>query len=280
MEAVYEIAKKAFDDQYYIEKITDDERNKEQIKTFNGGDKGLGLERNLKNYGWSETNIGDSSYYLVKDKHSKEIATFFSIKCGLLYEPQHYENLQSDDREFVDLLVEAIETQNDAAIADYKASELYTLDKFKTLYNDAIKLIEAKKNKEQSGSINVKYTYSAIEVQNLCRNHDYEIPNTVKAPIGFQTFWFVIVPIIEKVASLIGCRYVYLFAADASDTDKFHLIEYYKNRWGFESLADIALSVIRPEYDNNCEEMYTSVTDLVEAQKNIWEQFADVYGLL
>ena len=278
MESVYEIARKAFDDQYYIEKLTDDERNKEQIKEFNGGEKGLGLENKLKNNGWSETDIGDSSYYLVKDRRSKEIATFFSIKCGLLYEPQHYEKLQSDDRDFVNLLVEAIETNNDEAIANYKASDLYTLDKFETLYMDAKKLIKAKENKRESGSINVKYTYSAIEVQNLCRNHNYSIPESVKAPIGFQTFWFVIVPIIENVASLIGCRYVYLFAADA--TDQYRLIDYYKNRWGFESLADLTLSVIRPEYDYNCQEMYTSVADLVNAQKNIWEQFADVYGLL
>ena len=193
-----------------------------------------------------------------------------------MYEPFGYENLESDDRDFVDLLIDAIIQDDKKLLTDYEASGMYTIDKFQELYENALDVIEARKSKKESGSINVKSTYSAIEVQNLCRNHLYSKPEDIKAPIGLQTFWFSIVPLIEKVASLVGCKYVYLFAADQSDSCQ--LVEYYKNRWGFVSLADLSLSVIRPKYDFQCFEMYTSVKKLMDYQKIIWDQYADVYG--
>lgn len=277
MYSVYEISKKTYEERYYVEKITARSSNKEQIKEFDGGPNGKGLVENLIHFGWSETSSGNSSYYLVKDKETEQIAAYFSVKCGLLYEPFGYESLESDDRDFVDLLVEAIEQNNVQLLTDYKASGLYTVDKFTELYKNALEVIEAEKNKKESGSFDVKSTYSAIEVQNLCRNHLYSQPDDIRAPIGFQTFWFTIIPLIEKVASLVGCKYAYLFAADQSDS--FHLVNYYKDRWGFVSLADLPLSVIRPKYDYQCIEMFASVENLLNSQKSIWNQYADVYGI-
>lgn len=278
MNSVYEVAKKSFDNNYFVEALTDNESNKEQIKSFSGGPKGAGLEYNLKSNGWIEMEKGNSIYYLVKDRKTHEIASYFSIKCGLLYEPQHYEQLESEDKDFVDLLADAIERNDNKAITNYKASELYTIDKFEELYQDAIEKLRAKEDKRSSNSFNVQCTHSAIEVENLCRNHNYKSSKNSISPIGFQTFWLAVVPIIERVASLIGCRYAYLFAADCTKT--LHLVEYYRDRFGFESMADLSISVIRPNYDEDCIEMFSSVKELITQQTFIWDQFADLYGLV
>ena len=59
---------------------------------------------------------------------------------------------------------------------------------------------------------------------------------------------------------MVGCEYLYVFAADRSDDlDASKLITYYK----------------QPGYDENCKGLIQPVRYLPEMEKDIWEMFSD-----
>lgn len=281
MGSVYEKAKRIFDAHYIVEKLTADDQNRTLIKQFDGGEYGVNLAAQLVMNGWREMEEGDSAYYLIKDKSSHKIAAYFSLKAGLLYESNDYEHLESTEREFVDLLIAAMEEKDNQLLQDYKASGYYSIEKYDTLYHKAEDIIEARENHKNTGSINVKRTFSAVEIQNLCRNFDYNPPQDIDAPIGLQTFWFAAVPRILEVSDIIGCKYAYLFAADKdyrlSSVDRYSLIEYYKNSFLFNGMIDDALAVIRPKYDEFCYEMYCEISELRNNRYVVWDRYADQY---
>ncbi len=277
---IYDIARKLFDSHYYIEKLTDNDDNRMLIENFCGGEYGKGVENHLKKCAWEEMIKGDSCYYLVKDSSSREVAAYFSLKCGLLYEAERYESLSDEDRDFVNMLADAIRDNNQSLLTDYKATEMYTDDQFAKLYEDAKAIIKAEKARADNGTINVKNTYSAIEIQNICKNFNYSQPEDIKAPIGFLVFWLAIVPLIIKVSNIAGCQYAYLFAADydyiLGNSDHAKLITYYRNNFQFESIGGVALAVIKPQYDTSCYEMYSTVAKLKENMYTIWNMYSDV----
>ena len=43
------------------------------------------------------------------------------------------------------------------------------------------------------------------------------MPEEVDIPLGFGIFWEIIVPIIIDITKKVGCKYVYLFAADKTE---------------------------------------------------------------
>lgn len=232
-----EKAHRIFSALFYTEKLTDDAENLNLIKNFDGGLNGGGLTTYLQKSAYKEMESGDSCCYLVKDKQTNEIVAYFSLKCGLLCERSNYDNLNDDDREFVNLLIDAIVDNDQEALTNYKASRLYSDQDFKKLYKDALNYIEAQKNKNNT-SLDVKSTHAAIEIQNLCRNFAYKPSRNFITPIGFQIFWLAIVPKLFEVAKIVGCKYVYLFAADQGLDDSseinHRLISYYQNSLHFK----------------------------------------------
>lgn len=85
MGSVYEKAKRIFDAHYIVEKLTADDQNRTLIKQFDGGEYGVNLAAQLVKNGWRDMEEGDSAYYLIKDKSSHKIASYFSLKAGLLW---------------------------------------------------------------------------------------------------------------------------------------------------------------------------------------------------
>lgn len=274
----YEKACLKFNTLFCIEKLTDKEENKSTINNFDGGDKGRGIVTYLKERAWNEMSSGDSCYYLIKDKQTREIAAFFSLKCGLLYEHESYEELNPDDAEFVDLLVDALIKEDQSTLTSYKASELYTDERFLELYNDAKKRIEDSENRKRTGTINVKNTYSAVEIQNFCKNYLYSRRNETP-PIGVLVFWIAIVQKMLEIRKTAGCKYAYLFAADhdlISHGDEYRLISYYRTNLHFKNIENSSLAVIRPRYDKSCYEMFAQLSDLEKDQHAIWDTYADI----
>lgn len=170
-------------------------------------------------------------------------------------------------------------------LKDYKASNLYTSEKFEELYNEAQRIVEDE-NKRKKGikeSFNVNETYSAIEIENLCKNFVFvSDKDDEKISFGFLIFWVFIIPLIEEIAQKVGCEYIYIFAADQSDNlrtkkdnvNKYALVSYYKANFGFYETDEIYF--VRPHYDNKCFEMIQSVREAIENSENIWEQFDDI----
>ena len=108
---------------------------------------------------------------------------------------------------------------------------------------------------QSENTINVPNCISAIELRHLCKNENFIVQEEVDIPLGFGIFWEIIVPIIIDITKKVGCKYVYLFAADKTEgqneIEMKKLISYYKNNFKF-SECDEGIKFVKPEYDNHC----------------------------
>ena len=54
----------------------------------------------------------------------------------------------------------------------------------------------------------------------MCKDANYKPDIEIGFKFGVYVFWEIIVPHILKISELVGCKYVYLFAADNSEIQK------------------------------------------------------------
>ena len=86
--------------------------------------------------------------------------------------------------------------------------------------------------------------------------------------IGNAVFWFFVVPIIRQVRDLVGCEYIYLFAADRNKYGS--LVSYYE-KLGFELRSDLGVS--KPFYDFGCRFMCQKVTSLRNRRNAFFREY-------
>lgn len=232
---------------------------------------------------WKEDLDGETRVYLVKDK-SGNIALFFSIKCGLLVSENLEEKLSSEQQEFVNTVIEAKKSKDEYSIQKmYEAGmSLYDED-VERLFEIAEHRLDTKTESIEIGqsenTINVPNCISAIELRHLCKNEEYVVPNEVNIPLGFGIFWEIIVPFIVDITKKVGCKYLYLFAADKTEeqskSEMKKLISHYKNNFKFVE-CDEGMKFVKPEYDNHCYGLIQQVSKLESNREAIWHEFSDI----
>lgn len=255
------------------------------ISEFVSKKKNNSLETYIRdeNKAWTEDLDGETRVYLVKDK-SGNIALFFSVKCGLLVGENSDEKLSEEHQEFVDALIEVKKAKDESNIKQmYEAGMSMYGDDVDRLFEIADHRLETKTEAAEIGqsenTINVPKCISAIELRHLCKNETFEVPEEVDIPLGFGIFWEVIVPIIIDITKKVGCKYVYLFAADKTEGQKEiemkKLISHYKNNFKF-SECDEGIKFVKPEYDNHCYGLIQRVSKLESNREAIWHEFSDI----
>ncbi len=270
---------------FRCEVLTSNPDNKELIKGFESKKAKNQLESYIRDEdkAWAEDIDGETRVYLIKDR-SGRIALFFSVKCGLLIGENPKYKLTEDERQFVDLLIEAKRESNERAREDYYDAgvSLYS-DRVDVLFEIADKRVESKMEAKATGQVEnwkVEKCVSAIELRHLCKNEKYQLPDEVGIPLGFGLFWEKIVPILLDITKQIGCKYIYLFAADrteefeASDVKK--LVRYYKNELKFYECDEDDLIIVKPNYDENCYGLIQEVDKLEKNRDAVWHEFSDV----
>lgn len=232
---------------------------------------------------WTEDLDGETRVYLVKDQ-SGNIALFFSIKCGLLVGENFQEKLSDEHQEFVNAVIDAKKSKDEVSIQQiYDAGNAMYGDEVDRLFVIADRRLDAKTEATEIGqsenTINVPNCISAIELRHLCKNENFSTQEKLDIPLGFGIFWEVIVPIITEISKKIGCKYIYLFAADKTEEqDEYKmkkLISYYKNNFKF-SECDEGIKFVKPEYDNYCYGLIQQVSRLESNREAIWHEFSDV----
>ena len=271
--------------EFKCEVLTSNPNNRELIKDFVSKKAKNQLENYIRDEdkAWAEDIDGETRVYLIKDK-SGEIALFFSIKCGLLIGENPKYRLTEDEREFVDCLIEAKKEKNEKAIEGYYDAGLSVYnDRVDILFEIADKRIESKMEAKATGQVEnwkVEKCVSAIELRHLCKNERYQAPEELGIPLGFGLFWEKIVPTLLDITKQVGCKYIYLFAADrteefaASDVKK--LVRYYKNALKFYECDEDDLIIVKPEYDKDCYGLMQEVSKLEENRDAVWHEFSDV----
>lgn len=273
--------KSYFDDHFFVERLSSDENNKELIKRFEAPGQGENLGYYLREKAWVDDKEGETKVYLIKDENGFLVA-FFSIKCGLLYDSHEYEKLTGDELEFVNLVVQQLEMnlpekgQNIQCYYEYyEQISDERKDKLIGIAHQRFDDSEEEKNSKDGSLIKrVHETYSAIEIAHFCKNihFQYDIDSMQGVSLGAGLFWIKIIPKIQEVIKIIGCRYLYLFAADNSDYEKVRsLVRYYKDDFKFDELQD--LMVIKPDYDRNCQAMIQEVSEIEGDEIAFWARY-------
>lgn len=135
------------------------------------------------------------------------------------------EKLPEDKQNFVDTVVDSIlknDTNTEKYLYEY-GCECYAYEECDHLFEIAKNRVHSKNESKVIGQFNtikVHKCIPAIEVAHLCKNESFPVPQELDIPIGFGVFWEIIVPLVIDAAEMVGCKYVYLFAADRTDEQR------------------------------------------------------------
>ena len=234
---------------FRCERLRDNDDNQTLIQFFRNNE-GSGLVTKLRRAAWNEDKLGSTAYYVVKNAED-EIVLFFSLKCGVLFDPNHVKDhmeiFGGDDygkvwdailrpEEAALPALQAIrhqdpanvllryETEEDAASMKVLVDNL-TLPRVLALYHriandvDFMKRTKVEKKFEPNPNIiRVPETFSAVEIVEFCKD---EITSSCwnKKLMGGRSmavtlFWHFVAQKILDINELIGSEYVFLFAAD------------------------------------------------------------------
>lgn len=277
--------KKDFFSRFYCEVLTSKDTNKEELVQFSSKKASNDLEGYLldEKRAWADDYDGETRVYLIKDM-AGNIACYFSIKCGLLVGDDVDESLSDDERQLLELYVDAKRKgDEDTEKQMYDAINSYCGERADTVFAVALKRLERKTEAIEIGqsesTVNFPQCYSAIELKHFCRNEKYSVPSEINTPLGFGLFWEVIVPRIIEIASKVGCKYLYLFAANDSktcdDPNVKKLVRYYKNELKFHECGT-GVKLVKPDYDNYCYGLIQEIALLGKNRSAVWEEFSDV----
>jgi len=270
-----------FEGHFSVERLTSNVGNKELIKDFKAPEKGHKLGVYLHEKAWNDDLEGETKVYLIKDDKGFLVA-FFSVKCGLLYDSHEYEKLKGDELEFVNLVVEQYEMnlpdKGDILQEYYDCYEQISGERKDKLMEIAFQRFddseEVRTSKDGSSIKRVHETFSAIEIAHFCKNErfEYSIDNMLGVSLGSGLFWKKIIPKINEAINIIGCKYLYLFAADNSDYESVRsLVRYYKDDFKFDELQD--LMIIKPDYDRKCQAMIQDVSEIKNDGIAFWARY-------
>ena len=271
MKNTYPITQEQIDllNTFTCERLSTDPDNLSKIQNFHSG-RGRGLVNHLRDQGWTADKSGTTADYVIKNPQGR-IMMFFSLKCGVLFDP-HYFNRCAEEFTDAQRLWRA---WNQARCGDESAQAIldeFRRDKGEAAYKECIRDLEVryyhsrgviqlikrdKRDEPNDKMIRVDKAHAAIELVEFCANdrtRDYwrdlfqKSFATRRQTMGKVFFWWFIVPKMIEVSSIAGCEYAYLFAAD--DEPDGDLVRYYEDALHFRKLTH--LGTAKPMYDMNC----------------------------
>lgn len=246
-------------DKFSCERLTLKEINRELIKSFESR-RGELLVDYLNTLAWCEDLEEETAYYLVKSPDD-ELVMFFSLKCGVLFDPLDEEIIQQRVSRARELLAEIQSFKKDGVereaaiqlLEQFRMGQDISIEQIRRIVdtgNHAKQVLkQLNYDKEHEGNkqiIRVGNTYPSIELVHFCTNDNFKAKwrsYGIHHPMGMVMFWKYVVPIIFDVRQLVGCQYVFLFAADASKDGT--LINYYNVELKFEQPADVGTNKSR-----------------------------------
>lgn len=219
------------------------------------------------------------AYYIVKTVDDK-ILFFFSLKCGLLYDEFIEGDRLKEIKSFYDTILrmsldEAQPVENKKAIASILES---VRSKKGIKKEDVARVLHLSVDSDEFSKIfgknlkNVGRTFPGVELVHFCANDahreewdEYDLSQN----IGTTIFWYFIVPKILEMLKIVGCEYVFLFAADLTPYEE--LIRYYSDQLKFEKVDEHCVAI--PMYDFTCQFMSQKTCELEGKRKQFFEEF-------
>ena len=261
---------RAYLDSLVCQRISASRDNREYIQKFVNA-QNPGLSYALK-AGWGTDEKDKVAYYIVREpQEGGEPLFFFSLRCGEVDVPYNLEKLR--------VAMENSEALLDAAygldapdwakaiVEKRKVNGVLPPSKLKEFYNrhrrnmQKWRLYDNEVRLEGTNIIRTKQALAGVELVHFCAHtpaaQRWKEMGFQPQTLGRTMFWNFVVPVIQQVRDLVGCEYLYLFAADEKKHGK--LVRYYQEL-GFEIREDLCVS--KPEYDFGCFFMCQKVTAL------------------
>ena len=124
---------------------------------------------------------------------------------------------------------------------------------------------------EGENIIRTQKTFAAVELVHFCAHEPardkWKALNMGKS-LGRTMFWYFVEPKIRAIRDLVGCEYIYLFAADQDRNGS--LVKLYRDL-GFDFRDDLYLT--KPAYDFSCFFMCQEVTGLRKLKNEFLKNF-------
>lgn len=274
-------------DSFRTERLSADAVNEELIKSFTSK-RGASLVSYFKKFGLQEDASGKTTYYVIKNAEN-EVMMFFSLKCGALFDPLLDENKVKQDVQRLFILLQAIENASRdnekteeavAILTKYQVGDRISIEDFNNLVlrkasrkKEFLCQLFGDREKEQNDKIfRVQSTHPGIELVHFCTNDN--LKEKWKAynlghPMGETLYWQFIAPIFFEVQKMVGCEFVFLFAADLSEDGS--LVNYYDVSLKFQKRQDVGTN--KPFYDFCCEFMCQEVNGMKKKREEFFENF-------
>lgn len=248
---------------YTCERLTAHPENQRLTLTFRCR-RNSGLARKFEEDAWQEDLEGRPVvHYIVKDPKG-QVAMYFSFKCGVLFNPDYVRDVMERYQRSGDLVAALREEENTRKWArDYLESlrsgdgRISLIDRMniKSQYYDdrdaKQELLDDAEADPNPKHIRVETALPAVELAYFCVN-DYARKDWKHLGMGHtmgQTlFWHLVMPKLAEINALVGCEYVYLFAADSSRDAT--LVNYYESVLHFDRMTHVG--AIKPVYDLGC----------------------------
>jgi hypothetical protein len=122
------------------------------------------------------------------------------------------------------------------------------------------------------GTGNVGVTFAGVELVHFCANDAYRHvwdEMNIGRSLGTVVFWQFVVPKVLELMKIVGCEYLFLFAADLSeDAD---LVNYYITNMDFIEASEH--NAATPLYDFACQFLCQETKSLASRRDNFFANF-------
>lgn len=276
-------------DSLICERLSSGDANKKLMETF-VSKRGASLVKYFRRFGLEEDRRGNTAYYVIKNKEN-ELLTFFSLKCGTLFETLQNEQEVEQDFQRLIILLQAVQnadgnvSEEEAREANeilnkYQVGDRISIEDFHKLIlkkakdkRNFLKMLFGDREKEDNDKIfRVQSTHPGIELVHFCTNDNLKEKwkkLNMGHTMGEVLYWKYIVPIFFKVQEIVGCEYAFLFAADLSEDGS--LVNYYDVTLKFKKNLDVGTN--KPFYDFCCDFMCQEVNEMKKYREYFFEHF-------
>lgn len=259
------------------ERLSDNEKNFRLIDDFENH-RNDNIADSFRNEAYKQDEERRVAYYVVKDKENR-ILFFFSLKCGALFDRFLEAEKLVKITQLLNFIKERAKSGTDVEESEAINSLIEEARSKKIIKKDIVAKIlhrsSLDKDLDEIFDENIKsvgHAYAGIELVHFCANDKFQnVWEEMALPqsMGVVVFWHFIVPIVEKLMHLVGCEYLYLFAADM--TENLDLISYYTDRLKF--CNNTKHTVAKPLYDFACKFLYQETKDLPEKRIHFFDHF-------
>lgn len=220
-------------------------------------DKGNEMVADIKQNGIQNDKAGEHATYLIIDNQNN-VCCFFSLRCGILFQSLHIDEVSERIKKFSKDLDDWRNGKREIPIIKRAKKMNYT-------ENKAYKLARLQSDTLVENNINIHRVASstpAVELSHFCINENYRDAwneKNISQRMGESFFYYFIIPKINELCEIAGCRMVYLFAADGSEQQS--LLKYYTDVLHFRRPED-PYGAVKSSYDYSALLLIQEITEM------------------